>query len=67
MVQLNNGWKDLTDTDVAVNVEPPDNDGVCSGRSSLEFIKYMAHNLIALNFKIEYTAVLPTKPTPKTV
>lgn len=57
----------MSDTDFAVTLEAPDNDGVCRGTSSLEFVKYMPHNLIALNFKVEYSAALPTKPVPKTV
>lgn len=62
LIQLNNGWKDLSDHDFAVTLEPPDSNGVCCGTSSPEFLKYMAHRLVALNFKIEYSAILPTKP-----
>lgn len=27
----------------------------------------MSHNVIAINFKVDYSAMLPTKPIPKTV
>lgn len=56
----------MSDNDFAVTLEPPDSNGVCCGTSSPEFLKYMAHRLVAINFKIEYSANLPTKP-PRTV
>jgi hypothetical protein len=66
LVSLSNGWVDLT-KDNPVNVEAPNLDGICKGTSSLQFDKYMAHNLIAFNFKVEYSSELPTKPVVKTV
>lgn len=57
----------MSDTDFAITLEAPDSDGICKGTSSLEFAKYMPHNLLALNFKVEYSANLPTKPAPKPV
>jgi len=66
-VRLNNAWQDMSANDFEVILEAPDNDGICRGTSSLEFVKYMPHNLFALNFKIQYTASLPTKPVPMTV
>ena len=66
-MKLNNGWKDLSDSDFTVTLEEPDKDGICRGTSSLEFAKFMPHNLMALNFKIEYVANLPLKPSKKQV
>lgn len=57
----------MSDTDSVVPMEACDDDGVCKGSSSLEFAKYVPHGLMALNFKVEYSATLPTKPMPKTV
>lgn len=62
VAQINNGWRDLQDTEILVNLDKPDKDGFCKGTSSLEFTKYMSHNLIALNFRVDYQANLPTKP-----
>ena len=50
-----------------VSLDRPDQDGVCQGSSTLEFVKYMQHPLIALNFKVEYSASLPTLPSPTSV
>ena len=55
----------MSDADFAVTLEQSDNDGICRGTSSLEFVKYMPHPLMALNFKIEYVANLPLKPVAK--
>jgi len=55
----------MSDADFAVTLEQADNDGICRGTSSLEFVKYMPHSLMALNFKIEYVANLPLKPVAK--
>jgi hypothetical protein len=57
----------MSDADFAITLEAPDADGICRGTSSLEFVKFMPHNLMALNFKIEYVANLPLKPVQKQV
>jgi hypothetical protein len=36
-VHLNNAWRNLSENDFIVPLEPADSDGICRGRSSLEF------------------------------
>ena len=36
-MQVNNGWKDLSDNYSVVALEAPNEDGICVGNSSLEF------------------------------
>ena len=63
-VQLNNGWRDI-DIENLINLEAPDEDGICRGASSLQVTKYMPHNLMAFHIRVIYEAQLPTKPIPK--
>lgn len=66
-VHLNNAWRNLSENDFIVPLEPADADGICRGRSSLEFQKYMGHSLCGFHFRVVYEAILPLKPHPKTV
>jgi hypothetical protein len=61
MLNLSNGWKDFYDTENSVMLERPDKEFICSGTSSIEFAKYIPHNLVAINFRVEYLAQMPGK------
>jgi hypothetical protein len=61
MLNVNNGWKNFYDTENSVMLERPDREFICSGTSSVEFSKYIPHNLVALSFRVEYVAQMPSK------
>jgi hypothetical protein len=59
---VNNCWTDLDEH--TIFLEPPNEKQICKSKTqTFSFSHYYAHSLIAINFKIEYTASLPTLNT----
>ena len=60
-VQINNSWMDLDDAENTVNLAPPDESSICRSTNSITLKQYIPHPLVALCFKVIYTAKIPTK------
>ena len=60
-VHINNSWMDLDDAENIVNLGPPDEHSICRSSNTLTLKQYIPHPLVALCFKVIYTAKIPTK------
>lgn len=60
LVSANNTWKNITE-DTYVSMGPPNEQGISTSGGSLTIKNFICHPLVALMFRIEYKAVLPTE------
>lgn len=60
-VFVNNCWTNLDEH--TIFLEPPNENAICKSKTqTFSFSNYYVHNMIGLNFKVEYTASLPSVP-----
>jgi len=59
LVQLNNSWKDLMQSEAVCSLDEPDQHYSCVGQNSIQLAKYLPHPLVAFQIKVVYTAILP--------
>lgn len=60
-VVAHNTWRNLATGDNCIIVEP-DRTGVCKGEHSVTLSKYIEDSLVGLTFRVEFEALLPTRP-----
>ena len=61
-VNVNNTWRNLNGNEERFTImDEPSRDGICRGQGSIELPNYIEHSLVALTFRIEFTAHLPLK------
>ena len=66
-VAVHNTWHNLNKIERSINLEEPDRQGVCRGTGQVDLIDYIEDPLVALTFRIEFTATLPVKPVPRQI
>ena len=55
MVSCNNTWRNICD-EASVSMNAPNEQGICHSAGSLVLKNYICHPLVALLFRVEYTA-----------
>ena len=65
-VGLHNTWRNLCEERI-VRLEEPDKDGLFRGTGSVELKNYIEDPLVAMTFRVEFSAMLPVKPVPRNI